>query len=56
MKQKLIALTLIFLSFQLTIFSARIYPKTDDSTLSNFSEVVAEHYVLDFDIDFTTKK
>lgn len=56
MKQKLIAFILIFLTIQLTIFCARIFPKTDDSTLSNFSEVVAEHYVLDFDIDFNTKK
>jgi hypothetical protein len=54
---KIMRIIILYLIFQICfVYNARIYPKADDSTLSNFSEIVAEHYVLDFDIDINTKK
>lgn len=31
-------------------------PKTDESTLSNYNEIIPEHTNLEFEVDFNKKK
>lgn len=51
----------IIIVILLSIFAIKLEckistPKSDESTLSNFSEIIPEHTTLELEVDFNKKK
>lgn len=47
---------ILYLSSYSLITARKLFTKTDETTHSNFSEIIAEHIVLDIELNFQNKK